>query len=68
MILKIRIEKEKCVGNARCFAVAGDLYPLDDDGYIDTEGFEVPEGSEALARRGARACPERIIHIEDDEK
>lgn len=64
--MKIRIEKAKCVGNARCAAVAPDIYPLDDDGYIATEGFEVPAGEEALARRGARACPERIIFVEED--
>ena len=65
--MKIRIEKAQCVGNARCHAVAEHLYPLDDEGYIDTEGFDVPEGDEQLARRGARACPERIIFIIEDE-
>ena len=61
--MKIRIDKARCVGNARCWAVAADLYPLDDDGYIAIEGFDVPEGQEELARRGARACPERVIEI-----
>ena len=61
--MKIRIEKAACVGNARCHAVAAELYALDDDGYIATEGFDVPEGQEGSARRGARACPERIIHV-----
>lgn len=65
--MKIRIEKSGCVGNARCQAVAGDLYPLDDDGYIATEGFMVAPGDEDAARLGARACPERIIFIEDDD-
>lgn len=55
--MKIRIEKAACVGNARCTAMAPGLYPLDDDGYIASEG------EEALAQRGARACPERIISI-----
>lgn len=64
--MKIRIDKERCVGNARCWTVAADLYPLDDDGYIATEGFAVPEGLEDLARRGARACPERVIEVIED--
>lgn len=63
--MKIRIERSACVGNARCQAVAGDLYPLDDEGYVATEGFEVVPGDEEMARRGARACPERIIFVED---
>jgi ferredoxin len=64
--MKINIEKAKCVGNARCAAVAPGLYPLDDDGYIAVETIDVPAGSENLARRGARACPERIIHVAGD--
>lgn len=64
--MKIRIDKKRCVGNARCWAVAPDLYPLDDDGYISIEGFEVPEGMEEPAKRGARSCPERVIEILDD--
>ncbi|MET0587485.1 MAG: ferredoxin [Novosphingobium sp.] len=65
--MKIRIEKAQCVGNARCHAVAEHLYPLDDEGYIAIEGFDVPEGEEQRARRGARACPERIIFVVEDE-
>ena len=64
--MKIRIEKSACVGNARCAAVAGDLYPLDDDGYIAIDHIDVPAGQEQTARRGARACPERIITVEED--
>ncbi len=65
--MKIRIEKAGCVGNARCAAVAEHLYPLDDDGYIAIEGFAVAAGDELMAKRGAKACPERIIFVEDDE-
>ena len=64
--MKITIEKGKCVGNARCAAVAEDLFPLDDEGYIAVDEINVPAGAEDKARRGARACPERIIHVEDD--
>lgn len=63
--VKIRIDKKSCVGNARCAAVSPELFPLDEDGYIAVEEIEVPAGMEALARRGARACPERIIVIEE---
>ena len=64
--MKIRIDKAKCAGNARCAAVSPELFPLDDEGYIAVREIDVPPGMEALARRGARACPERIIVIEDD--
>jgi len=61
--MRIRIDKARCVGNARCWTVAAELYPLDEDGYIAIEDFHVSEGLESLAKRGARACPERVIEI-----
>lgn len=65
--MKIRINRPACVGNARCEAVAAELYPLDDDGYIAGDGFDVPPGQEKLAVRGARSCPERIIEVIEDD-
>ncbi|HET8881646.1 MAG TPA: ferredoxin [Solimonas sp.] len=64
--MKIRIERAACVGNARCAAVSEELFPLNEDGYISIDKLDVPEGKEQLARRGARACPERIIFIEEE--
>lgn len=64
--MKIRIDKQHCVGNARCAAISEALFPLDDEGYILNAEVEVPPGMEDLARRGARACPERIIEIIED--
>jgi ferredoxin len=63
--MKIKINKAGCVGHARCAAVAPEVYPLDDDGYIAVDEIDVPAGLEAQARRGARACPERIITVEE---
>jgi ferredoxin len=64
--MKILINKAACAGNARCAAVSEQLFPLDEDGYIAVTEVDVPPGMEELARRGARACPERIIVIEED--
>ena len=64
--MKIVINRAGCVGHARCQAVSSELYHLDDVGYIDSDGFDVPEGMEAAVRNGAKACPERIIRIVDD--
>ena len=64
--MKIHIDKAACVGNARCAAVSETLFKLDDDGYIAVEEIDVPPGMESLARRGARACPERIITVVEE--
>jgi ferredoxin len=49
--MRIRVDSEACA---------------DDNGYIATSGFTVGPGQEQLAMRGARACPERVIHIVDE--
>jgi ferredoxin len=64
--MKIIIDRANCVGHARCAAIAPDLYVLDAEGYIAIDGFDVPEGQEALAQRGARACPERVIKVVEE--
>ena len=64
--MKIVINREKCVGHARCAAVAPTLFALDADGYIAIDGFDVPKGQEDAARKGARACPERVISVKED--
>lgn len=64
--MKLLINRAACAGNARCAAVSEELFPLDDDGYIAVDEVIVPPGMEDLARRGARACPERIIVIEEE--
>jgi ferredoxin len=64
--MKIKINKSACVGHARCAAVAREIYELDAVGYIAVEKIDVPPGLEGAARRGARACPERIITIIED--
>ena len=63
--MKIHIDKARCVGHARCAAVAPEIFDLDDDGYIAVSEIDVPPGKEDIARRGARACPERIITVEE---
>lgn len=65
--MKVRIDKAACVGNARCAAISEILFPLDDDGYISVTEIDVPPEMETLAKRGARACPERVITIIEDE-
>jgi len=64
--VKIIARKEACAGHARCAAVAGEVYDLDDDGYIAFTEKVVPEGLEMLAARGVKACPERILSIVEE--
>jgi len=64
-MLKIVVDTKLCSGHARCANVAPEIYRLNDDGYCISDGDDVPDGQEGMARRGARACPERAITLID---
>lgn len=63
--MKIHIDTAKCAGHAQCAANAPDAYDLDDHGYAKAPEGEVPAHLAQQARRGAEACPERAITIEE---
>jgi ferredoxin len=62
-MIRINVIEGKCVGHARCAAVAPEVYVLDEDGYLDLPEKSVLPEIEGQARRGARACPERAINV-----
>lgn len=64
--MKILVDAEKCSGHARCAATVPELFDLNASGYIGFTEKEIPAGLEARAKRGANACPERIIKIVED--
>src|SRR3546814_5368761 len=57
-LMKLRIDKASCAGNARCAAVSEALFPLNDDGYIAVDTVDVPPGMEGLARRSEEQTSE----------
>jgi ferredoxin len=67
--MKIRVAPDLCCGAQRCAMVAPEVYQLR-DGFNAlvgaSEDFVVPEGLEAQAVRGARACPECAIQVIED--
>jgi ferredoxin len=64
--MKVILDRPKCVGHARCAAVAPEVYDLDENGYLAAEEKTVSEDVRSQAIRGMRACPERAISILED--
>lgn len=60
---EIRIDKTRCQGHARCYAVAPDLFEIDEDGFSALTVLTIEEDQRGVARRGVDACPERAIEI-----
>ena len=61
--MKVAANNALCQGHGICNGVASDIFPLDDDGYVDGEMFDVPQGSEQLARRAVAECPAYVLRI-----
>lgn len=63
----VTVDQSKCQGHGQCFALAPEVFSLDDDGYVAIDGtLEVLAGLEEVARRGVRACPEVALTLHED--
>jgi ferredoxin len=64
--MKVRVDAEKCQGHNRCYAIAPELFDVDDYGNAKEIGDgTVPAGLEEKARLAVANCPEFAITIED---
>ncbi|PPJ16291.1 ferredoxin [Nocardia nova] len=61
--MKLTIDTAKCSGHARCFAVAPDVFDIDDDGFALPIDREVSEPMDENIAAGIAACPERAISV-----
>ncbi len=60
--MKVRVDPERCQGHARCYALAPELFEVDDYGLSSALGDgTVPAGSEERARLAIANCPEFAI-------
>jgi ferredoxin len=67
--LKVRIDREKCQGHARCFALAPELFELDEMGNGRERGdVTVAPGLEHKAHLAQANCPELAIEVIEERK
>jgi ferredoxin len=66
--VKVRVDPEKCQGHNRCYALAPELFDVDDYGQAVVIGDgEVAPELEDKARLAVANCPEYAISIDDTE-
>jgi ferredoxin len=64
--MKVSVDAEKCQGHNRCYALAPELFDVDDYGQAVVIGDgTVPAELEDKARLAVANCPEYAISIED---
>jgi ferredoxin len=65
-VMRVELDTEKCQGHNRCYALAPELFDVDDYGTAIVIGDgTVPAGLEEKARLAAANCPEYAITVED---
>ena len=66
--MRIKVDPELCEGHNRCFALAPDLFEVDDYGLSRAlnEGV-VPPGLEEKARLAVDNCPEFAISVVEED-
>jgi ferredoxin len=64
--VRVHVDRERCQGHNRCYALAPELFDVDDFGNaFELNDGLVPEGLEDKARRAAANCPEYAIEISE---
>lgn len=65
--MKVHVDPDKCQGHNRCYAIAPELFDVDDYGYATEVGDgTVAAGLQDKARLAAENCPEFAITIVED--
>ena len=66
MTLKIKVDRERCQGHARCAALAPELFVLDELGNAREKGDgAVPDALVEKAYLARANCPEEAIEVEE---
>lgn len=64
--MKIRLIRSKCAGHAQCYAIAPEIFPIDDEGFCILEERVVEAAHVEAARAGVASCPELALVIDED--
>jgi ferredoxin len=64
--IRIHVDLDRCQGHSRCYALAPEVFDVDDDGFATVliEG-DLPTALEEKAALAAANCPERAISVEE---
>lgn len=62
--MRVRVDPDRCQGHARCYALAPDLFDVDEYGQSSARGDgTVPPGRQEAARLAVANCPEFAVEL-----
>ena len=59
--MKVKVNKDACIGCGACCAVAEDIFEIDDEGLSQAKVEEVPEDKTESAQDAIDSCPTGAI-------
>jgi ferredoxin len=66
--MRVHVDPEKCEGHNRCYALAPELFDIDEYGYASEKNDGVvPAELEEKARLAVANCPEFAITVSESE-
>ncbi|TWG96342.1 ferredoxin [Nocardioides sp. J9] len=62
---RVVVDYDRCTGHGRCYSVAEDLLPYDEEGFVQArhEDLVIAADQVSLAQQAAAACPEGAMTI-----
>jgi ferredoxin len=63
--MRVRVDRERCVGHGRCYVLAPEVFGDDERGHCVVLAPEVGPALEAQARLGEQNCPEAAISLDE---
>lgn len=64
--MRVVVDFDLCESNARCMAVAPEVFEVRDDDFLYVLQERPPETLRAKVEEAARLCPRKAIFVHDD--
>ena len=60
-VVRVKVDLDRCEGNAVCLGIAPELFDLDDEDYAVVKTDPIPPGQEDLAEQAIDECPRAAL-------
>lgn len=66
--MKIKVNKDKCLGCGMCVGICPDVYDFDDDGLATSNNDNINDENIEEVKEAINSCPVGAIEKENDEE
>ena len=60
-VVRVKVDRHRCEGNAVCLGIAPDIFDLDDEDYAVVKTDPIPTDQEELAEQSIAECPRAAL-------